>query len=78
LDYRRYECDKVELILPSRLENKGVESSTTRNSAVTECYQKPIEFPATATQRRKVEADFSGGNITSMRGLACLPKSIDK
>jgi hypothetical protein len=33
------------------------------NSAVTECYQTSLEFPP--VKRRKVEADFSGGDITS-------------
>ena len=57
------------------LENKGVETLTTRNSAVTECYQTSLEFPS--VKRRKVEANFSGGDITSNGGIPLLAQ-VDK
>ena len=37
---------------------------------MTECYQTSIEFPS--VKRRKVEADFSGGDITSNGGIPLL------
>jgi len=37
---------------------------------VTECYQTSLEFPS--VKRRKVEADFSGGAITSNGGIPLL------
>ena len=37
---------------------------------MTECYQTSIEFPA--VKRRKVEANFSGGDITSNGGIPLL------
>ena len=37
---------------------------------MTECYQTPINFPS--VKRRKVEADFSGGDITSNAGIPLL------
>ena len=37
---------------------------------MTECYQTAIRFPAVA--RRKIEADFSGGDITGNGGIPLL------
>ena len=37
---------------------------------MTECYQTFIEFPS--VKRRNVEADFSGGDITSNGGIPLL------
>jgi len=37
---------------------------------VTECYQTPLQFPS--VKRRRVEADFSGGDITSNAGIGLL------
>lgn len=37
---------------------------------MTECYQTSLEFPS--VKRRKVEADFSGGDITSNGGIPLL------
>ena len=45
------------------------------NSAVTECYQTLLEFPP--VKRRKVEANFSGGDITSNGGIPLLAQ-VDK
>lgn len=42
---------------------------------MTECYQTSIEFPS--VKRRKVEADFSGGDITSNGGIPLLSQ-IDR
>ena len=40
------------------------------NSAVTKCYQSSLQFPS--VKRRKVEADFSGGDITSNAGIGLI------
>ena len=45
------------------------------DSTVTECHQTSLEFPA--VKRRKVEADFSGGDITSNGGIPLLAQ-LDK
>ena len=45
------------------------------NSAVTVCYQTSLEFPS--VKRRKVEANFSGGDITSNGGIGLLAQ-VDK
>lgn len=42
---------------------------------MTECYQSSLSFPS--VQRRKVEADFSGGDITSNGGIPLLAQ-VDK
>lgn len=42
---------------------------------MTECYQTSIEFPP--VKRRKVEADLSGGDITSNGGIPLLSQ-IDR
>jgi len=42
---------------------------------VTKCYQTSLEFPS--VKRRKVEADFTGGDITSNGGIALLAQ-VDK
>jgi hypothetical protein len=42
---------------------------------VTECYQSSLQFPS--VKRRKVEADFSGGDITSNGGIPLLAQ-IDR
>ena len=42
---------------------------------MTECYQTSIEFPS--VKRRKVEADFTGGDITSNAGIGLLAQ-VDK
>jgi hypothetical protein len=39
---------------------------------VTECYQNPIAFPS--VKRRKVSADFSGGDISSNAGITLLSR----
>lgn len=39
---------------------------------MTECYQTPIEF--SSVKRRKVEVDFSGGNISSNAGIVLLSR----
>ena len=43
---------------------------------MTECYQTPIEFPS--VKRRKVEASFSGGDITSNAGIPLLSQVDEK
>lgn len=42
---------------------------------MTECYQTSLQFPP--VKRRKVEADFSGGDITSNGGIPLLAQ-VDK
>jgi len=42
---------------------------------VTKCYQTPLKF--TSVKRRKVEADFNGGKISSDAGILLLSK-VDK
>ena len=42
---------------------------------MTKCYQTSLEFPS--VKRRKVEADFTGGDITSNGGIALLAQ-VDK
>ena len=42
---------------------------------MTECYQTSLEFPS--VKRRKVESDFSGGNISS-NGGAMLLRQVDR
>jgi hypothetical protein len=39
---------------------------------VTECYQSSFEFPS--VKRRKVEANFSGGDITSNAGIGLMAR----
>jgi len=39
-------------------------------SAMTQCYQTSMSF--SPVKRHKVEADFSGGNITSNAGIPLL------
>ena len=43
---------------------------------MTECYQNPIKFPS--VKRRKVQADFSGGDITSNAGIPLLSQVDEK
>ncbi|MBR9909300.1 MAG: hypothetical protein GYB33_02980 [Gammaproteobacteria bacterium] len=57
------------------LENKGVENLKTRISAVTERYQTSIDF--LPVRRRKVEANFFGGDISS-NGGAMLLRQVDR
>ena len=42
---------------------------------MTECYRTPLQFPS--VKRRKVEADFSGGDITGNGGITLL-SSVDR
>ena len=39
---------------------------------MTECYQSSFEFPS--VKRRKVEANFSGGDITSNAGIGLMAR----
>ena len=42
---------------------------------MTECYRTPLQFPP--VKRRKVEADFSGGDITGNCGITLL-STVDR
>ena len=42
---------------------------------MTECYKKFIEFPS--CKRRRVQADFSGGDVTS-EGGSLLLRQVDR
>ena len=57
------------------LENKGANAFSTRVSSVTACYQTSLQFPS--VKRRKVEADFAGGNISG-NGGAMLLRQVDR